>query len=303
MTKRKWLFATAISLVLLTGCSDNGVNEPEASSADDDDNLTNAIVDGNANHENGTSAEDDAEHADPGSEPLSDQEFKQMITNPDQFKGALVEYTGRVFVVESDAQGIYLQVWSDIDYSDDNTLVSIPETDIDISEDDYVQISGIVREAFTGENAFGATLTLPVIDALDYEIVDYVTAVSPTLHEVTVDETLDQHGYRITVDKVEFGERDTRVYLTVENDSDSSVNFWRHSAQIIANGRQYDYESPWEADYPDVQSDIRSGVTSEGILSFPVIDLDETDAIELFLDGSSDDWDVTIEEFHFDIEL
>ncbi|MDX5476605.1 MAG: DUF4352 domain-containing protein [Bacillaceae bacterium] len=250
-----------------------------------------------------TSTETKTDTSKTSKEPLTAQEFTQMLSNPKNFKGSYVEYVGKVFTVEKDENGTYLQVWADPEKSDNNTIVAIQDPNFNVTDEDFIIIKGTVRDEFKGENAFGAELILPVIDAESYEVADYITAVSPTLHELAVNQGQDQHGYVVNVEKVEFGQKDTRVYVSIKNESDSTINFWSFDAKLVQGGKQLDVDYAWEANYPELQSDIRPGVTSEGILSFPTLDFESGEAIKLYLNGSSDDWDVTIEEFLFDIEI
>ncbi|WP_216830349.1 DUF4352 domain-containing protein [Alkalihalobacterium elongatum] len=233
---------------------------------------------------------------------LSEQEFVQMLSSPAQFKGSKVEYIGRVFVVEKDSDATYLQIWADPEKNDHNTIVHIPDPNLVVTDEDYIKILGEVIDEFKGENAFGAQLTAPLIKANNYEVVDYITAVSPTLHEVIVNQEQSQSGYSIEVEKVEFGEKDTRIYVSIKNESNDSISFWSHSAKVVQGGKQYDTEYNWEANYSELQSDIRPGVVSEGILSFARLDFESNKELTLYLDGASDNWDISIEEFQFHIE-
>ena len=251
----------------------------------------------------GTSTETKTDTSKTSKEPLTEQEFTQMLSNPKNFKGSYVEFVGKVFIVEKDEDGTYLQVWADPENSDNNTIVAIQDPNFNVTDEDFIIIKGTVRDEFKGENAFGAELILPVIDAESYEVADYITAVSPTLHELTVNQEQNQHGYVVNVEKIEFGKKDTRVYVSIKNESDSTINFWSFDAKLVQGGKQFDVDYAWEANYPELQSDIRPGVTSEGILSFPTLDFEGGEQIKLYLNGSSDDWDVTIEEFLFDIEI
>lgn len=277
-----------LSLLLLTACGESTSTEGNGN----EETQSDSVVE---NKESTESKEN--------KEPLSSQEFSQMLSNPKNFKGSYVEYIGKVFIVERDADGTYLQVWADAENSDHNTIVAIADPNFEVTDEDFIIIKGTVRDEFKGENAFGATLIVPVIDAENYEVTDYITAVSPTLHEVTVNQEQDQHGYVIYVEKVEFGKKDTRVYVSIKNNSESTINFWSFDAKLVQDGKQFDVEYAWDANYPELQTDIRPGVTSEGILSFSPVDFEGKKEIKLYLNGSSDDWDIDIEEFQFDIEL
>lgn len=234
------------------------------------------------------------------SEILSESEIMQMYSDPAKFKGKNVELTGRVFVVEKDADGTYLQVFTDPKNSERNTLLAYNDPDFNVSENDYVYFTGSVYDEFKGQNAFGAEVTAPMITVDEIKVIDYITAVSPTLHEVEVNMEQDQHGYTINVQKIEFADDSTRVYISVANNTNDTINFWKHSAKVVQENNQFETEYNYEANYPEVHSDILPGVTSEGILNFPTLNY-ESNNLTLYLDGSSDNWDLQIDTFQFDI--
>ncbi|MFQ9811248.1 MAG: hypothetical protein ACLRYB_18375 [Segatella copri] len=51
-----------------------------------------------------------------------------------------------------------------------------------------------------------------MVEAESVKVVDYQTAVAPAKKELTLtDQTVEQHGYSVAIDKIEFAESETRV--------------------------------------------------------------------------------------------
>lgn len=98
------------------------------------------------------------------------------------------------------------------------------------------------------------------------------------------------------MEKVELAEKETRVYLKVENAGSSNFNLYSFNAKIIQNGKQYEEETNFSADYPDVQTDLSVGVTTEGIFCFPAI---EQADFQIVLEGSSDNWEEDLQPYTF----
>ena len=99
-------------------------------------------------------------------------EFDKMHSDPDNYKNYEVDFTGRVFVdPERDGDGVYLQIWADPENSEKNMLVGYGDPGFEVRDGDYVQVKGLVMKSFEGENAFGGTVTAPVIEASDIEVV------------------------------------------------------------------------------------------------------------------------------------
>lgn len=233
---------------------------------------------------------------------LAENEFDKMYTNPKEYKGYEVTYTGNVFVApEKDNEGIYLQVYADPENYDKNTLVAFANPDFIVNEGDYVKITGIVRDQYEGENLLGGTVTAPMIEAKSLEVVDYITAVAPTLNTLEINQELNQHGLMIKLEKIEFADTHTRVYVHATNNTSDQVNLYTYSTKLIVGNQQFENESIYDADYPELHSDILPGIESAGIITFPAIDPNTT-SLKFVLDGSSDNWEIDIEPFVFTVE-
>lgn len=246
---------------------------------------------------------DETEHktAVPSDEPLSDVEFMQMYSDPKAFVGRYVEFYAQIFTpVEKDQQATYLQAYADPVNYDLNTVIFIEDPTLDVKQDDYIFVSGVVYDEFKGANAFGAEITAPAIKAENIKKSNYIEAVSPPIQTVEVNEKIDQSGFVVQVNKLEIAENETRLYVTITNESNTNINVYTYSAKLIQNGKQLEYEPNFDADYPEPQSELLPGVISEGILAFPPIDPDHKQ-LSFVLDGSSDDWETNIDPFQFDI--
>lgn len=235
---------------------------------------------------------------------VAPEDFDKMYSDPASYKGYEVEFTGKVFVdPEKDADGTYLQVYAKPDIYEQNVLVAYPDPDFQVALDDYVKIKGIVRDEYEGENLMGGTIVAPIIDATSIEVVDYITAVSPTIKTIEVNEEINQSGYIVTLQKIEWAENQTRVYVKVNNQTNDPISFWSHAAYLIVGNKQLDSEYlPEETGLSEVQSEILPGVESEGVIVFPAIDPD-TPALSFHADGSSDNWEINIEPFVFDVTV
>ena len=234
---------------------------------------------------------------------VTEEEFDKMYSNPKDYRGYEVEFTAQVFVEpERDDTTVYLQVYAKPEDYEQNVIVYFEESDFNIKTDDYVKISGIVEDEFEGENLMGGTIIAPLIKATSVEVVDYITAVAPTLKEVIVDETITQHGMEVTLQKIEFAENETRAYVKVKNNTDGTVYFSEYDAKLLTGSSQFETEYIYESGLPEIPYDILAGVEAEGVLMFPELDL-ETDSITLHAEGYSDDYMLDFQPFVFEVEI
>ena len=235
-------------------------------------------------------------------EPLTEIEVKQMYSNPKDFVGRRVELVGKVFSTpEYDKDGVYFQMWGDPENSDLNTVVAYFNPEMTLNGDEYVRIVGEVTDVFEGENMMGGKIIAPGIRADSLEVISYMDAVAPTLYTATATtSSVDQYGYVVTIQKVELAESETRAYVSITNNGSEAFDLYKYSAKIIQNGKQYEQESNYNADYPDVQGDLSVGVTTEGIITFPAI---ESAPFQIIIPGRSENWNEEIKDYVFDFTV
>lgn len=269
--------STSLFLYLISGCSSGA---PSNTPSVEPSNTPEAVV----------------------QEPLTDAEVKMMYSAPDEYKGALVELSGVVFnTVEYDEDGVYFQMWGDPENSDLNTIVTYPDPNFALESDQYVKLTGTVMGEFTGTNAFGGEISAAVVTADTLEISTYQDVVSPTLATASADvPTVEQLGYSITVQKAELAENETRLYISATNNGSANFIIYSFNMTIVQDGHQYEEESNYDADYPELQSDIRPSVTTEGIVTFPAL---ENAPFQLIIEARSDDWDEDIQDYVFNLDF
>ncbi len=162
-----------------------------------------------------------------------------MLRLPEKYKGHCIEIVGQIFGdPEYSDDGIGIQINTDIKNYKNKIFVAISDDNFEINDNDYVKITGFISDNIQGENAFGAQLEMPLILAKEYKKIDYKDAVSPTLKTVKTNLTKNQHGYYITLQKIEFAKNETRCYVQVKNKGSSTFNVYSlssKSVKIISN--------------------------------------------------------------------
>jgi len=234
---------------------------------------------------------------------LTELEIEEMYTNPKAFKGKKYEFNAKVFTEpERDSDGVYFQAFADPANSEKNTIIGYPDPNFTVSNGDYIHVVGTVHDEFKGENLFGAKIVAPMILADEITIIDYVTAVAPAIKTVEVNQEIEQHGYIMKLQKIEFAEIETRVYIEITNNSSDTIYFHDFNAKLIQGNRQFETKHNFEADYKEIQSEILPGIKSDGILVFEPIDPAQGD-IKLIAEGSSNNWELNFVPFEFVVSI
>lgn len=224
----------------------------------------------------------------------TEEEFREMYFDPDKYSGANIEFPIRIIGgLGRGESGPRLQ---GLAYDKDNLSVAIEiDTNIDLNSRDIAIVKGQV-EGVEGEGR----ISLVNIKADSIEKVDYVSAFSPAIKTVEINEEIDQDGYVMGVEKIEFAEKETRIYINVINNTEDNIRFSNYQSKLIQGSNQFKEKEEYNRDYPEIDSEVFPGVTEEGIIVFPKIDREED--IRLYLVGRSDDFDIKYEPFIFEIK-
>lgn len=223
---------------------------------------------------------------------VTDDQIVEMYTNPDAFKGQYVKLSGKLLSTPEQSNGVYaFQMWGDPENSERNTLVYTTDASLDLHEDDYVFVDGRITGTFTGENFIGGTVTAPQIEDAVVTKSNYIDVVHPTLKEISPNLNQDQRGFNVTVEKVEFAANQTRVYVTIKNNSSAKMSFGNYDVSLVVNGQQIKQKDDWDANLPELAYDILPGTSTSGVLMFPAVD--QNQAFQLVIpDIYSDDWEL-----------
>lgn len=233
--------------------------------------------------------------------PLSGEELKAFYSEPEKYINHYVEIVGQVFTSPKREDSILeVQVYEDIKNYDNSTLIYIDDKDFEVGSKEFIKVKGKVADMSEESSIFGGKYSTPTIFAVEYSTLDYKDAVAPTLKEVEVNETQTQLGYSITVQKVEFAEEETRVYLKVNNNGSAKFDLYTYSSKVVQNGHQHETETNFDADYPKIQTELLKGVETEGVIIFPKLEQSDMDIV---FSGSSENYDERIEDYTFKVKV
>jgi hypothetical protein len=202
---------------------------------------------------------------------FTDSNVATLYASPNFYKGALVDITGKVFLApDRDGSRTGFQMWQagKTDF-DRNTLVYSDRHDLTTyASGDCVRVVGKNIGTLSGENAFGATLNLPAIEASDVSMADCETVVYPPIKEIASGESKFSNGITVTLDKVVFAEEHTRVYLTIANGQAEKIYFMSTSAKAFQGNKQFETAYAFDADFPDIEYEIYPAIEETGVIIF-----------------------------------
>ncbi len=231
----------------------------------------------------------------------ADLTYDIVNSNPDKYKGEAVQWGAKIFTQpEKDKNSISFQAYAGGE--DRNFAVIYGSTNLDVKEDDYVIITGRLLGKFNGENAFGAKLEIPAVEAATVEKATRNDVVAPTLDTVEINKSDTQNKFTVTLEKIELAKNETRFLIKLKNDGNEKVSFYDFDSKLTQGSKQYEPDSSLDSNQ-ELPSNILSGIEAEGYVVFPAIDSSQKQ-MTLFLDKpSSDNYDLDWKEVKFDITL
>ena len=237
----------------------------------------------------------------PSGEYIEEGDIDKVYSNPNGYRGKRIKVSGRIFMPpEMDDNYTYFQMWGDAENSERNTIIRVKNTGQDLKTDTYVIVNGEIKGSYDGENMFGGAVSALQVDADSVEISDYMTVVAPTMNMVEPNAQIDQYGYVVTVQKIEFAKNETRVYLNIKNNGSANFDFYSFNTRIIQDSKQYDEQDNYEAGYPEINSSLVPGAETSGVIAFPNV---EYKSLQIYAEGYSNNWEEEVQPYQFDIPI
>lgn len=219
----------------------------------------------------------------------------EVYTNADKYKGYHINIKGKVFQVMGDSgTSKAIQVWLDPETCEQNLMIYY-NADVDVTQGDYISCSGYIDSVTKYKNAYDTELYAPLVYSTDLQKATYIDVMAPTTETITPDDLRkESSGYSVMVQKVEFSEKETRVYVSVANNGKATL--YVGDSVIIQDGKQYKATTNYEANYDEIPYEIVKDASTTGIIVFPAISSKD---FELSFDVHSDDFEERLGEFAF----
>ena len=239
--------------------------------------------------------------------PKSDREYvdniNTVVSDPDSYAGKYIKFYGIVSQTCDEGDDYYIyQAYTDTDYNNSILLkVSKDVSAKEFKEDSFISVDAKITGSYSGQTVMGVDTSWAYMIAADAKETTYIDSFgkADTTWEFE-DQSIEQHGITVKVTKVEFAENETRFYVDVTNNSNDNVSIYSSSAKVVQNKKQYEESySAYSDDYPQLSDDLTPGASSSGIITFDKI---KPANLQLILEGYSDNYDIDLSDFKFDLE-
>ena len=225
---------------------------------------------------------------------IDDSTFDLFYSSPESHISKKISITGKIFntmAPSGDSGG--LQIYH-LGNQDKDTIISYSLSQIGNSfiDDECVKIEGSAGPTYQYTNAFGAYRTSPMIFASSIQKIDCLDMVDPKAKIIPIGQSLEKGGIKVTLNKVEFDDKNTRAFLTIENtndDEDEILRFYDTSNSKAFQGKRQ-YEAQYSSSYPDISSSIPPGIEESGVVLFEPLEYGMDTKLEFDMSIGLDDY-------------
>lgn len=239
-------------------------------------------------------------------EYIEESQVAELFTSPDDFEGKYVKLSGQLLSDPEKSDGeVAFQVWTNPLDSEQSFIVHC-KTDCSVKINDYVKVDGKIAGSFDGETIIGADLSVPLIKTETVEVSSYMDVMAPTLKEISPNVSSEQHGLTVSVDKIEYSDIETRLYMTITNKGNEAAGVDVYGIRIVQDGKQIEQDmessSAYEGGYAELSYDVSAGASTSGVLVFPP--LDQTKNFQVIAPNPySDNYELEFKDYAFDITV
>jgi hypothetical protein len=204
---------------------------------------------------------------------LTDHNFTIYYNDPNSHIGQYTILTGKIFNILPSSEGYngFQMYLSGDNKKNVAVFYNASEVPNESSEDDCVRVKGTTTEKVNSQNAFGAELSIPGINAVSLKKISCLELVDPEAKIVPVNRIQNEGGIIVTLHKIELTNKETRVFLTIENtNKDGDIHFYPSDSLVTVGNKQY--ETKYSATYPSIRSTIPEGIREDGAVVFEPVD-------------------------------
>lgn len=192
------------------------------------------------------------------------EDITAVYTQPNNYKGYLILVGGKAFNIQKSSEDGYVQF--QILESGKNNHNTVILTKDKVEEDEYVQAIGTIKGEVKDENLVGQPITMLQINDATVTKVSPDEAMDPTLKSIKIDKSIEQNSVKMTLKKIGFGTKTSKIHLTITNNSSSSYDpaTWDDPV-AIQNNKQFDEYHGFFIDRPESRA-IAKGISKDYII-------------------------------------
>ena len=202
---------------------------------------------------------------------VTNRDWPSLHTNPHQVVGRRVDLRARVYAPPIvDAEGTVFCAWVDFDNDQLPAQFRVSSLVPDLVGNEFIWVVGSVTRVTTSDDWCSPDALLQI--DVDRLLVTDRLGARPAVVVVPVDQTLEQHGVRVTLDRVEFAAEELRVFVTIENPRNEMFTAFATGLRIEIGTVEIPATVPIGVGIEAPRGRVRPKTVERGGFQFPPLD-------------------------------
>lgn len=220
---------------------------------------------------------------------LKTNEVSDIFKSTKDYENKYVKLAGMVYKIESFKKEKIIYAYTNIEDLDNIVAIKYSGKS-SVKKNDYIIFNGYITGSEEKTN-------YPCIEAEKVKVVTYEDTAILTKKELVINKKQTQNDVDITINKIEFSNIETRVYITVKNKSKYEFSL-SDTATLSQAGKQYGVIS--SKNKKEISPVILENEKSKGVIVFPRA---YEGNLSITLRGNSSNNSIQFKDFVFDIEV
>ena len=202
---------------------------------------------------------------------VTNWDWPSLHADPDRVVGRRVDLRARVYAPAlADADGTVFCAWVDFDNDQLPAQFRVSSAVPDFVGNDFIWVIGTVTRVTTSDDWCSPAASLQI--DVDRLLVTDRVGVRPAMLVVPVAQTLEQHGVRVTLDRVEFAAEELRVFVIIENPRNEIFSAFATGLRIEIGTVEIPATIPIGIGVAAPRGRVRPGTIERGGFQFPPLD-------------------------------
>ncbi|MBT4327310.1 MAG: hypothetical protein HOD60_10480, partial [Candidatus Nitrosopelagicus sp.] len=204
---------------------------------------------------------------------VTNQHFLQVAENPENYVGSTIKVSGQIENKQVFENGdFYIFTVGGVENNLRNQVgFNVNLSNVSFSNNDCLVVEGELQDVVELENRMGASWDVPFFWLDEYDVVDCLEALHPTIAKDDTPRTQQQGNAKVTISKTQISDSHTRIFYIIDNVSQNSeLSFYSFSSALIQDKTQFESEYVF-TEYDDVKSSIPYGTIEKGWVVYETV--------------------------------
>lgn len=206
------------------------------------------------------------------------EEINTMLSDPNAYVTKSVDITGQVSeVVATDSETTNYLITLDETYDSKNISIVVSNKLVeDIEVGDFVQVKGYINSVVNINDTEMINVSVDIIQEISYSL-----SYDPAVTSLLVNKEMEINGITLVINTIEIGNKETRMTITIKNNTASDVTFTYEDIILEADGATYNTITNDYAVSEMLPTTIKTGEEVTGLILFDMFDYEAVEILNI----------------------